>query len=237
MKPHTRPLVLLLGGNHEERLHLTLQLELLGFAVDEKDSFLGVEKESTPSRYSLVLIDAEGSPVEAVHSCTVIKKTSSTPVIMLLQHHGTVSEELALDAGAHDFITKPVRPRVLALRLQLHCGNRNEDETATSKPLIWGQLSLNPAQRDFRVNTVPVALTHAEFEFMTLLMENPLRIFSRDQIIDAIGSYRGLGSDHIVDNHASRIRKKIKDNGGPDVISVVRSVGFRLSSQDNHETV
>jgi DNA-binding response OmpR family regulator len=96
---------------------------------------------------------------------------------------------------------------------------------------------LNPAQRDFRVNTVPVALTHAEFEFMTLLMENPLRIFSRDQIIDAIGSYRGLGSDHIVDNHASRIRKKIKDNGGPDVISVVRSVGFRLSSQDNHEIV
>ncbi len=69
---------------------------------------------------------------------------------------------------------------------------------------------------------------------MQLLMENPRQIFSRDQIIDAIGSFRGLGSDHIVDNHASRIRKKVKENGGPDVISVVRSVGFRLSAHDNH---
>jgi DNA-binding response OmpR family regulator len=65
-------------------------------------------------------------------------------------------------------------------------------------------------------------------------MENPRQIFSRDQIIDAIGSFRGLGSDHLVDNHASRIRKKIKENGGPDVISVVRSVGFRLAAHDNH---
>ena len=234
MKPHVKPLALLVGGGFEERLQLTLQLELLGFAVDETDVFAGVEKRLTQNPYRLVLIDAEGSPVEAAHSCRVIREMSSAPIIMLLQPHGTVSEELALDAGAHDFITKPVRPRVLALRVHHHCEPLQADKEVTAGPLIWGALSLDPAHRDFTVDGAPVMLTNAEFQFMQLLMENPRQIFSRDQIIDAIGSFRGLGSDHLVDNHASRIRKKIKENGGPDVISVVRSVGFRLAAHDNH---
>jgi len=59
-------------------------------------------------------------------------------------------------------------------------------------------------------------------------MENPARIFSRNQILEAIGVMKGIGTDHIVDTHASRIRNKIRENGGPEVIAVIRSVGFRL---------
>jgi DNA-binding response OmpR family regulator len=61
-------------------------------------------------------------------------------------------------------------------------------------------------------------------------MANPSRIFSREQILQAVGSFRGVNSDHIVDTHASRIRKKIRENGGPEVIKIVRSVGFRLAA-------
>jgi DNA-binding response OmpR family regulator len=61
-------------------------------------------------------------------------------------------------------------------------------------------------------------------------MENPQRIFSRNQILEAVGILKGVGSDHIVDTHVSRIRVKIKRHGGPEVINVVRSVGFRLAT-------
>jgi DNA-binding response OmpR family regulator len=234
MQPRTKPSALLVGGSFDERLQLRLQLELLGFGVDETELFTGVEKRLTQRRYDLVVIDAEDSPVEAAQSCRVIREISSAPIIMLLPPHGPVSEELALEAGAHDFIVKPVRPQVLALRLQQHCKPLQADYKLSAGPLTWGPLSLDATHHTFRVNHLTVTLTNAEFQFMRLLMENPRQIFSRDQIIDAIGSFRGIGSDHIVDNHASRIRKKVKDNGGPDVISVVRSVGFRLADENNH---
>ena len=60
-------------------------------------------------------------------------------------------------------------------------------------------------------------------------MENPHRIFTRNQILEAIGVMKGLGTNQLIDTHASRIRKKIRESGGPDVITVVRSVGFRLA--------
>lgn len=67
-------------------------------------------------------------------------------------------------------------------------------------------------------------------------MANPQRIFSREQVLQAIGAFRGEKSDHLVDSHASRLRKKIRDNGGPEVIAVVRSVGFRLASAEPSST-
>jgi len=60
-------------------------------------------------------------------------------------------------------------------------------------------------------------------------MANPTQVFSREQLLRQLGMATGVGSDHIVDSHASRIRKKIRDCGGPEVIHVVRSIGFRLS--------
>jgi DNA-binding response OmpR family regulator len=62
-------------------------------------------------------------------------------------------------------------------------------------------------------------------------MANPKRIFSREQIVEAIGAFRGESAAHTIDSHASRLRKKIKESGGPEVIKVVRSVGFRLAAE------
>ena len=74
-----------------------------------------------------------------------------------------------------------------------------------------------------------------EYQSLQLLMENPQRGFSRNQILEAIGVMKALGTDHIVDSHASRIRTKIRDNGEPAVIAVIRSVGFRLADPLPHE--
>jgi DNA-binding response OmpR family regulator len=67
---------------------------------------------------------------------------------------------------------------------------------------------------------------------MHLLMQHPDQVFSRDQILNSIGMLTGVGSDHIVNVHASRIRAKIRAAGGPEVIKVVRSVGFRLGDRE-----
>jgi two-component system catabolic regulation response regulator CreB len=74
-----------------------------------------------------------------------------------------------------------------------------------------------------------VSIRRVNYLFLQLLMENPQRVFSRNQILEAIGVMKGLGTEHIVDSHASRIRAKIREHGGPEVIAVIRSVGFRLA--------
>jgi DNA-binding response OmpR family regulator len=90
-------------------------------------------------------------------------------------------------------------------------------------------LELDLSQHSFTISGKLVMLTNSEYQFLQLLMANPQRIFSREQILQAIGAFRGLKSDHLVDAHASRLRKKIREAGGPELISVVRSVGFRLA--------
>lgn len=93
------------------------------------------------------------------------------------------------------------------------------------------------SEHSFKVDDKHVPLTNMEYQFLQLLMENPQRVFSRNQILEAIGVMKGLGTDHIIDSHASRIRAKIREYGGPEVISVIRSVGFRLVDPIPGETI
>ena len=85
------------------------------------------------------------------------------------------------------------------------------------------------SQHSFTVEGNPVQLTNTEFQFLQLLLENPQRVFSREQVVQALGIMRGADVAHTVDSHASRLRTKIRKAGGPEVIAVVRSVGFRLA--------
>ena len=78
------------------------------------------------------------------------------------------------------------------------------------------------------VGTERVALTKTEYDFFRLLMEQPTRVFTREQVIEAIGGSVDFSSDHLLDTHASRLRLKIKAAGGPRVISAIRGVGYRL---------
>jgi DNA-binding response OmpR family regulator len=91
-----------------------------------------------------------------------------------------------------------------------------------------GELTLDVLSHELRVHDVLVPLTKTEFEFIELLMSAPKRVFTRDQVISAIGASSEYSSDHLLDTHASRLRIKIKGAGGPKAIAAVRAVGYRL---------
>lgn len=150
---------------------------------------------------------------------------------MLTKRDEVVDEEMVLSAGADDYITKPIVPRILTSRVTQQVKRGETQRAPRANVLTWENLEMDLSQHSFTVNKKEVILTNSEYHFLQLLMANPKRIFTRDQIVEAIGAFRGANSDHTVDSHASRIRKKIKENGGPDVIKVIRSVGFRLAAQ------
>ena len=91
-----------------------------------------------------------------------------------------------------------------------------------------GGLSLDLLTRELKVGEVLVPITRTEFDFIHLLMEEPNRVLTRAQVSHAIGVSPEFTSDHLLDTHASRLRIKILNAGGPRAISAVRAVGYRF---------
>ena len=96
--------------------------------------------------------------------------------------------------------------------------------------LHWSSLTLLPEYRQLLVCDRNVHLTRREFDLLHLLMANPHQVFSRIQILKVLGSNDGVGADHIVDTHASRLRLKIVAAGGPRLVQAVHAIGFRLAA-------
>jgi DNA-binding response OmpR family regulator len=223
------PNALLVEDDAQDRLEVRLHLELMGFVVYDTPSRSHAQELFDLRDYSIVLIHLGHAPMESMQLCRAIRAASTVPIIMLTKRDETIDEEMVLMAGADDYVTKPVTARILTARVTQQMKRGESQRHPRANILTWGPLEMDLSQHRFTVSGVEVSLTNAEYQFLHLLMASPDRVFSREQIIDAIGSFRGVGSDHLVDNHASRLRKKIRTNGGPEVIKVIRSVGFRLA--------
>ena len=154
---------------------------------------------------------------------------------MLTKRGELVDEQMVLAAGADDYISKPVDSNILSSRIVQQIRRGKSQRSPRANILLWGSMKMDLSNHEFRVAEKELHLPNTEFQFLQLLMENPHRIFTRNQILEAIGVMKGVGSNQLVDTHASRIRKKIRELGGPEVINVIRSVGFRLVDSPHGE--
>jgi DNA-binding response OmpR family regulator len=150
---------------------------------------------------------------------------------MLTSHIEEMDEAMCLAAGADDYITKPVSARILVLRTATQLRHRARQSKEASTVMNAGPLSLDSASRELQVDGIKVPLTRIEYDFIHLLIKNPNRVYTREQISVAIGTSIDFSSDHLLDTHASRIRMKIKEVNPTKVLHAVRGVGYRLLSE------
>ena len=227
--------VLLAEDNPKDRFEIRLHLELMGFVV--YDTPTGVEaKEVFGQRdFSLVIIHFSILPLQSLELCRWLRAESNVPIIMLTKRGELVDEQMVMAAGSDDYISKPVDSNILSSRIVQQIRRGKSQRSPRANILLWGSMKMDLSNHEFRVAEKELHLTNTEFQFLQLLMENPHRIFTRNQILEAIGVMKGVGSNQLVDTHASRIRKKIRELGGPEVINVIRSVGFRLVDSPHGE--
>lgn len=220
--------VLIVDDNEDIRAFVRISLEEDGYRVIEAvdgESALSTFRSQNPE---LILLDIGIGQPDGFEVCRLIRNESSVPVIMLTQRSGEVDEAMCLVAGADDYIRKPVSPRILSLRVANQFRRSKNGNGSQVTLLQAGELKLDILSHELRVGDVLVPLTKTEFNFLELLMLEPKRVFTRDQVISAIGGSSEYSSDHLLDTHASRLRIKIKDAGGPKAIFAMRSVGYRL---------
>jgi DNA-binding response OmpR family regulator len=208
---------------------LNSSLENLGLGVSHatgKDAALDKIQSDT---YELVVCSEGKNPAKSKFLIGTLRAESNVPVLMILDSSNENLVSDWMDAGADDYLTFPINQRLLANRVIQQLKRSTPAESERSTTLDFGPLRLEPQKHEFSVNGEPVALTSAEFQILQLLMQHPEQVFSREQILEALGIGYVEGSIQVVDAHASRIRKKIRAAGGPELLRAVRSVGFRLS--------
>jgi two-component system response regulator ResD len=226
--------ILLVDSNTDTRREIRQRLSSMNIEVLQAASEAEARELFKSYTIDLALIELQRGSSAGFELCHWVRAVSNVPILALIERGQEVNEEIWLAAGADDFVSKPIGPRTLTLRVMQQLGRNHAPMPQEAEPeiLTWGPLSMNTTRYEFFCNRQPIALTNTEYQIMHLLMQHPDQVFSRDQILNSIGMLTGVGSDHIVNVHASRIRAKIRAAGGPEVIKVVRSVGFRLGDRE-----
>lgn len=152
-------------------------------------------------------------------------------IIMLTARGEEVDEVIGIEAGADDYIAKPVRPRALLARLKMHL-RRSLPDDDPGKSIAVGALTIDPSRREVELDGQRIDLTTAEFDLLYLLAKHVGKPLSRNEISQAIHQIKYDGFDRSIDLRISRLRKRLGDSPTrPQRIKSVRGVGYMLAME------
>jgi len=180
----------------------------------------------------LVLLDLRLPDISGFEVCRAIRRTSITPVIMVTAQTDTSDLVNGFDAGADDYVTKPVVPKELAARIRaaLRRTQTSEPSPSNAKSLNKiGDVEIDRNMSIVRKNGLEVALTKTEYRLLVEFADHPGMVLSRDQLLERVWGYEYLGDSRLVDAHVRRLRVKVETQPDePTMIVTVRGMGYRL---------
>ncbi len=215
----------------DPRIRSVLRLALTdeGYTVTEaatgRDGLDGV----AVAEPDVVLLDLILPDIDGFEVCRRIRRTSDVPVVMVTARADSHDVVAGLEAGADDYVTKPVVAKELSARIRALLrrvdGRRGEEE----RVLHVGALTVLPDKAVVRLGEAPVHLTRTEFRLLCELAGSPGRVFSRAELLKKVWDYDYLGDGRLVDVHVRRLRGKIEDDPAePRRLSTVRGLGYKL---------
>ena len=208
---------------------LKFKLENEGYTVETAyDGATAVELARTGG-FDLILLDLMMPEVDGLNACMRIREFSNVPVIMLTARGEDTDKLLGFEYGADDYVTKPfnilelkARIRALLRRSGGAAGQGGERELLTA-----GDISVDPAQRVALRGGRVVELTAKEYDLIELLIRNPRRVYSRENLMDLVWGYTYAGDYRTVDVHIRRLREKLEENPAePEYILTKWGVGY-----------
>lgn len=177
--------------------------------------------------YDLIVLDVMLPKLDGISFCQRLRSYGyGIPVLMLTARDTTTDKVKGLDAGADDYVVKPVDLQELFARVRalLRRGN-----SRLAPILEWGELRLDPSTYEVTYEGQPLQLTPKEFSLLELLLRNGRRVLSRSVIIESLWSLEYPPEEDTVKAHIKSLRQKFKKVGAPiDLIETVHSVGYRL---------
>lgn len=197
-------------------------------AVDGEEAILLVIEEPP----DLILLDWMLPSLSGIEVCRRIRRNESArdvPIIMLTARGEDSDRVRGLDSGADDYITKPFSPRELMARVRAVL---RRSQPSDHERLVYGDIEMDLARHRVQRGGRDLHLGPTEYRLLRHFLESPGRVFSREQLLDAVWGRDVYVETRTVDVHIRRLRKTLNEGGLPDLIRTVRSAGYAVDGAD-----
>lgn len=221
--------ILLIDDDERIRTALRLALEDEGYVVDEAGTGEDALTVFTQHPTDVVLIDVMLPGMTGFDICRALRRQSDVPIVMVTARSDTHDVVAGLEAGADDYVTKPVVAKELAARIRALL-RRARTLGPASTSLVFGDLEIIPDEGIVRLREEELHLTRTEFRLLCELASSPGRVFSRESLLERVWGYGYFGDGRLVDVHVRRLRTKVEgDPANPIHILTVRGLGYKLA--------
>ncbi len=198
-------------------------------ATDGEEALAKIRK----GRFDFLILDLMLPGLQGVELCRILRndpKTKNLPIIMLTAKGEEVDRIIGLEIGADDYMTKPFSPRELVARVKAVL-RRYSEKPAEDKVIRIGNLLINKETYAVSKRNVPLALSSTEFKLLLYLVERKGKVFSRDQLLDAVWKDEAFVEPRTVDVHIRRLRTQIEDDpSSPQYVKTRRGVGYYVEA-------
>lgn len=182
----------------------------------------------------LIILDISMPEMDGIEVCKEVRKTQSTPIIMLTAKVEEIDRVLGLEIGADDYITKPFSIREFIARVKAVFRRTKLDkesiENTANTELRFTDLIINIDKRKVLQNDIKIDLSPKEFELLVLMASNPGKSYSRSNLLNLIWGYDFEGYEHTVNSHINRLRAKIEpEMANPTYILTTWGVGYKFN--------
>jgi two-component system OmpR family response regulator len=237
----------------EDDIQLTLfiksVLERDGYHIKVINNGTDGLKEALNNIYSLVLLDVNLPGMDGVTLCRNLRNSSQVPVIIFTAQNKIYEKVAGLDAGANDYITKPVEVPELLARVRAHLRIQGKIKLKALQPvngeierapsliagsinelLIFNNLKLNSETREVLRENRVIHLSPKEFEILFYFMKNPYKTLTKQQVFEEVWqcNFNNFSDKRVVDEHINKLRKKIHLSDLPKVLHTIYGVGHIL---------
>lgn len=181
----------------------------------------------------LIILDLMMPGLSGSEACMKIREFSDVPIIMLTARSEDADKIIGLESGADDYVTKPFN--ILELKARIRALLRRAGQTAQKRTelLTAGGIALDTERRIALRDGVPVDLTAKEYDILELLIKNPHRVYSRENLMDLVWGYTYAGDYRTVDVHIRRLREKLERvPAEPAYIITKWGVGYYFAGED-----
>lgn len=215
---------------------LKLYLENEGYTVFTANDGVKAVSEFSARTPDLVLLDLMLPGMDGWQVCREIRKTSSTPIIMLTAKGETFDKVLGLELGADDYVVKPFDAKEVMARVKAVLRRTKTEVEAMAddnkKTVIYDNLEINITNYELKVNGVAIDTPPKELELIYHFASNPNRVYTRDQLLDEVWGFDYYGDSRTVDVHVKRLREKLEGVSDKWALKTVWGVGYKFETKD-----
>jgi two-component system response regulator MtrA len=173
----------------------------------------------------LVLLDLMLPGRDGVEICRAIRETSGVPIVMLTARSDTSDVVTGLEAGADDYVIKPIKNEELIARIRARL--RNLEDPAANEISV-GDLVIDIAGHNVKRGDISIPLTVLEFKLLVTLAKRPWQVFTREKLLEDVWEYQHAADTRLVNVHVQRLRAKIEiDPEHPEIVVTVRGIGYK----------